>query len=71
MGDEPLPLNPLELFLSVVAQIWDAIAGNGTTTHGLIGTISDNALLLIPIVAAFVGLAIGLTFKLMRLRRKR
>lgn len=65
------PLNPLELFLSVVQSIWDAIAGNGTTSTGLVGTISGNALLLIPIAAVFVGLAISLTFKLMRLRGRR
>lgn len=68
--DEP-SLNPLELFLSVVSAVWDAIAGNGTTTHGLVGTISGNALLLIPIAAVFVGLCIGLAFKLLRTRKRR
>lgn len=53
--------------LSVVTEIWNQITGSG----GLLATISSNALLLIPLAASFAGLVIGLTMKLMGIRRKR
>lgn len=49
--------------LSVVSELWTQI-----TT--LITTISSNALLLIPLAGSFASLIIGLTMKLMGIRRR-
>lgn len=58
------PVTGFALLVSVLGNFWTEI-----TT--LVGTISSNALLLIPLAAAFAGLVIGLTMKLMGIRRKR
>ena len=50
--------------LSVVSEVWTQITN-------LLSTISSNALLLIPLAASFAGIVIGLTMKLMGIRRKR
>lgn len=49
---------------TVLNAVWSGI----TTT---VTTISGNALLLIPLAGGFAGLTIGLTQKLMGIRRRR
>lgn len=51
-------------FLGILSEVWDEIT-NLTTT------ISTNALLIFPIVFVFAGGIIGLTKKLLGLRRRR
>ena len=58
------PVTGFQLLLQVLGDVWDEITS-------LVTTISGNALLLIPLAAAFAGLIIGLTMKLMGIRRKR
>lgn len=62
MGTEPL--TGLALLVSVLGDFWTSITA-------LVSDISSNALLLIPLAGVFAGLVIGLTMKLMGLRRKR
>lgn len=50
--------------LSVLTEIWSQISS-------LVTTISSNALLLVPLAGAFASLVIGLTMKLMGIRRGR
>ena len=49
--------------LSVVSELWTQISS-------LVTTISGNVLLLIPLAGSFASLIIGLTMKLMGIRRK-
>lgn len=49
---------------TVLSAVWTGI----TST---VSTISGNALLLIPVAGGFAGLTIGLTQKLMGIRRRR
>lgn len=51
-------------FTDVLGAIWDGIGS-------LVDTISGNALLLVPLAGAFASLVIGLTMKLMGIRRGR
>ena len=63
----------MQTFLTVVSAIWTEIVGGGTgndATTGLVGVISGNPLLLIPLGGAFASLIIGLTMKLMGIRRR-
>lgn len=50
--------------LTVLSEIWSQISS-------LVTTISSNALLLVPLAGAFASLVIGLTMKLMGIRRGR
>lgn len=58
------PVTGIALMLQVVSNVWDGITN-------LVSTISSNALLLIPLAGAFASLVIGLTMKLMGIRRGR
>ena len=49
--------------LTVISEVWTQITS-------LVTTISTNALLLIPLAGAFASLVIGLTLKLMGIRRR-
>ena len=49
--------------LSVLSEIWNQISS-------LVTTISSNSLLLIPLAGALASLVIGLTLKLMGIRRR-
>lgn len=63
----------MQNLLTVVSAIWTQIVGGGSgadATTGLVGIISDNPLLLIPLGGAFASLIIGLTMKLMGIRRR-
>lgn len=63
----------MQTLLTVVSAIWTQIVGGGSgadATTGLVGTISDSPLLLIPVAGAFASLIIGLTMKLMGIRRR-
>lgn len=51
-------------FSDVLSLVWTQITSTVTT-------IAGNALLLIPIAGTFAGLVIGLTQKLMGVRRRR
>lgn len=68
--DGEVVVTPLDNLTTVLSSIWNGIVGNGTTTHGLLGTITSNALLLIPVAGVFAALVIGLTMKLMGTRRR-
>ena len=70
MGGGATP-TPLDNLTTVLSAIWEAIAGNGSTTTGLLGTIAGNPLLLIAIAGTFAALVIGLTMKLMGTRRRK
>lgn len=58
------PVTGIDLALQVVGEVWDQITS-------LVSTISGNALLLVPLAGAFASLVIGLTLKLMGIRRGR
>ena len=63
----------MQSLLTVVSAIWTQIVGGGTgndATTGLVGIIGSNPLLLIPLAGTFASLIIGLTMKLMGIRRK-
>lgn len=51
-------------FTDVLSTVWTQITNTVTT-------ISGNTLLLIPLAGSFAGLVIGLTQKLMGIRRRR
>lgn len=53
-----------EAFSTVLSLIWTQI----TST---VSTIAGNTLLLIPVAGTFAGLVIGLTQKLMGIRRRK
>ena len=53
-----------EAFTSVLSTIWTSISSTVTT-------IAGNTLLLIPVAGTFAGLVIGLTQKLMGIRRRK
>ena len=61
---DPTPATGLALLVSVLGDIWDEISA-------LVTTIGGNAILLIPLAGALASLVIGLTLKLMGIRRKR
>lgn len=58
------PVTGFALALEVLGNVWDSIGD-------LVTTISGNALLLIPLAGVFASLVIGLTMKLMGIRRGR
>lgn len=58
------PVTGIDLALQVVGDVWNQITS-------LVSTISGNALLLVPLAGAFASLVIGLTMKLMGIRRGR
>ena len=60
---DPTPVTGFALLVSVLGDVWDEISA-------LVTTISSNALLLIPLAGAFASLVIGLTLKLMGIRRR-
>ena len=53
-----------DAFTTVLSTVWTQITNTVTT-------ISGNTLLLIPVAGTFAGLVIGLTQKLMGIRRRR
>ena len=61
---DPTPVTGFALLVSVLGDVWDEISA-------LVTTISSNALLLIPLAGAFASLVIGLTLKLMGIRRRK